>query len=444
MNYILALILSTPFALIAAFFIYLYLRANKKASKLEVEKAGMKAKIEELDKTYKLYSEAQEEIRSLGEQKHRLQTSVKLAEQKLADFETSKKENLDITKSTVLHVAQELSSKLLNDHKRENEQVKKDSKEETVKVFGEIQKLVSVVATVKETNEKISGDYTTLTRMFSTSSAIGQFSENWLFNVLKEYGLIENVNFFYQSSFTGETELKRPDFVVKLPVNNLIVIDSKASKSFYDLAKTEGTEKEAFISEKLKRRMNEHLASLASKDYRDAARKFYEKAAGSEKINMIFIVMALHSDSAVEKIFKLDPEFQSKCINNGILVLGPAGLAGPLYAANLAIEREQQNQNNEVIITEVQNLLGNLSTTLSHFERTGKSIKSALDSFRQFGASINKNILPKARKIENLGVSLPKGKELPANIKTSSDGFETIEGEAEEVKQQALELEKST
>ena len=443
-------ILSVVLGAVAAVFAGLFaVERNKRASaeKISADKARLEGVLTEkeirVNELYNNFVKLEESNRELREQNHNLSTKVKLAEQKVSDFETSKKENLDITKSTVLEVAQQLSSKLLNDHKRENEQVKKDTKEETGKVFSEIQNLVGSVANQKENLERMQSEQATLTRMFSTSSAIGQFSENWIYNVLKDYGFIENVNFFYQSSFTGDVELKRPDFVVKLPGGNLVVIDSKASKSFYDLAKMEGTEKESEIADKLKRRMNEHLNSLTTKDYREAARKFYEKSVGEEKVNTIFIVMALQSDAAVEKIFKLDPGFQSKCVNNGILVLGPAGLAGPLYAANLAIEREQQNKNNEQILSEVQNLLGNLSVTLSHFEKTGKSIKSALDAFKSFGASINKNILPKARKIQNLGISLPSGKEIPNNINTYGDGSEIIEAEAIEPKQAALELEKN-
>jgi len=292
------------------------------------------------------------------------------------------------------------------------------------------QNVTNLVTNLKEQWNAGKNDISIIRRALSTSSAIGQFAENALLNTLKQYGLVEGKDFFYQSSYHADEGIKRPDYVLRLPNNNLIVIDSKASQFFFELAENQGNEREAELTGKLKKRMNEHLNSLASKEYHASVRKTLEKSG--EKINGIFTILFLHSDAQVEKICQIDQEYNFKCVNNGIILAGPTGISGPIFAANILIERERQDKNREEIILELQNMLGNLSVSVRHAEKVNKSIKNAYDHFRNFASSFNRNVLSKAKKLESHGVSLPKGKELPESIRLYTEET-VIEGEAEEV-----------
>src|SRR6266851_806948 len=58
---------------------------------------------------------------------------LKGSAERLADFERHKAEFLTLSKAAVLSVGQELSSKLLEDHKRENEAANKEGEEKVKK-----------------------------------------------------------------------------------------------------------------------------------------------------------------------------------------------------------------------------------------------------------------------------------------------------------------------
>jgi len=381
-----------------------------------------KAKIlqELLDKSEAERKEAESICDQALKEKHEAETRTRLALQsvtemqsRIADREKAKEETLNNTKASVGEI-----------FRKEAEDIYKKNSEN-------LENLTRAVTILKQQSEESKTAITTVWRSLSTSSAIGQFSENSLLNTLKQYGLIEGKDFFYQASFQFGDESRRPDVVIKMPGNNLIVIDSKASQFFFDLAQAEGGEKEAEISGKLKKRMNDHLNSLTSKEYHESVRKGFEKS-GIEKINTITTVLFLHSDAAVEKICRIDQQYQQKCINSGVLLMGPTGLAGPLYATSFLIEKEQQNKNQAEIIYELQNLLGSFSVSVKYLEKVNKSLKNAYAHFASFAASLNKNVFPKIRKLQSQGISLPKGKELPESINLYMDGT-TIEGEADEV-----------
>ncbi len=129
----------------------------------------------------------------------------------------------------------------------------------------------------------------TMWKALSTPSGAGQFSEIGLENTLKNYGLEPERDFVLQPVVDDAENRSnlRPDALVFLPGGNILVIDSKASMFFLELAEVEGSEREQAILDKLKKRMNDHLRALAGRGYKDAVQKSYKKSGRDDEINHI-------------------------------------------------------------------------------------------------------------------------------------------------------------
>lgn len=364
-------------------------------------------------------------------------------QKRLDDWETAKAEHLKHSQAAVLSTAQEVSSKLIADHKRENEAAKKESEERIRKTtenlgqhFEGIAKTVTTLhGQVKDSRETLD----TVWKALSSPGGAGYYSQIGLENTLKEFGLERNRDFSMEHHIDvgSDSRRLRPDAVVFLPFESVLVIDSKASKFLLEIAELEGTEQEDEAYANLARTMNQHLRALAGKDYQGAILEEYRNAGRSDEIKRILSVMYLPNEAAIERLRKADPKFVSKMANAGITLAGPSGLSSIIGFACAEIDLGRQAANQEKIIASTQSLLEGIGMVLGHVEGVGKGLKSAANNFAKLTGSINSRLLPRARGLVDLGVRPTKNRPLPNQmpqfqvVELSQPAM--IDGEAAEV-----------
>jgi DNA recombination protein RmuC len=350
-----------------------------------------------------------------------------LARQQLAheasrqgDFERLKAESLQATQAAVLTTAQQISSKLLDDHKRENAEAKKDA-EERVRQVNE--RLVQQVDEIAKAVHQLSGQLQdkarvldTLWRALSSPGGAGHLAEVGLANTLKSFGLEHGRDFVLQHTTHDEDTGRklRPDAVVFLPGNSALVIDCKASKFLLEIARAQGSAEEAEAFRNLARTMNQHLRALAEKDYKGAILAAWRQAGRSDEIARILSVMYLPNEAALEKLNRADPDFLQKARTAQIIPAGPAGLHCAISLASVEINLLRQVENQERIVETTQALIDGIAVALGHAGAIGKSIKAAAESFETFTNSVNRRLLPRARSLAKLG--LQPNKPLPGNL----------------------------
>jgi len=350
-----------------------------------------------------------------------------LAQQRVSEFGKIREEMLVSAKAAVLGAAQELSSKLLDDHKRENEAAKQAGEDRVRQasehLMKQLEQVAGAVAQLEGRVAEGSGKLETVMRALSNPSGAGQFAEIGLANTLTSFGLEEGRDFALQFS-VEETETGRrlrPDAVVFLPGNNLLVIDCKASKFLMDMAEAansgEGAdEAEAEAGRNLARTMNAHLKALTDKDYRRAVDAAFRNAGYPGEIGRILSVMYLPNEGAVEKLNRIDPGFAQRAAQARIIPAGPAGLACIIGFASNEISLARQVRNREQIIETTRALLDAVSQMLNHATSLGRGIRTAAEGFEKLGASVNRFILPRARRLAELGVQ--PNKPLPGSLPT--------------------------
>ena len=359
-------------------------------------------------------------------------------QRRLADFELLKQEHLLATKAALLETGQQLSSKLLDDHKRESAEAKKDSEErvrqasaDLVKHMGDLAKTVQQLSgQVQQKGEPLDP----LWRALSSPGGAGQLAEIGLANTLQSFGLEHGRDFMLQhTTEDAETGRRlRPDAVVFLPGDSVLVIDCKASKFLVEIARAEGTAEEESAYRNLARSMNQHLRALAEKDYKGAILAAWRQSGRGQEIARIFSVMYLPNEAVLEKLHRADAEFMRKAREKEIIPAGPAGLYCVISIASTEINILRQVDNQKRIVEMTQSLLDSLSVVLAHAAAVGRGIRSSAESFAKLTASVNQRFLPRARNLAKLGVR--PSKELPANLPSyavHSQEDAVIDGDAE-------------
>ncbi|MBN8530517.1 MAG: DNA recombination protein RmuC [Alphaproteobacteria bacterium] len=342
------------------------------------------------------------------------------SERRMQDWEAQRLEFERMAKASVLGVGQELSNKLLADHKREQEEAKKQqeqiTKQTTAKMFEQFEAVSKAVASLGDRVKKSESGFETVMRALSSPGGAGSLAEVGLENMLRQHDLQEGRDFLLQASVEGMDGRLRPDALVFPNAETTIVIDCKASKFLIDLAEAHGTEREASVLAQLRQTMQNHLRGLASRDYGASVAAHLRKTGRPTQGDRVLTVMYLPSEAAHQRLMQVAPDFGDACMKHDIILADPRTLLAIIKLARIEIDRAQQIENHQKILLMVQGLLDGVRIMLDHAGKVGKSLQGAADHFDAFAKSINKFLLPRGRNIVKLGLRLPNNKELPANI----------------------------
>lgn len=293
-------------------------------------------------------------------------------EQLLSVHSTDLKTKMDLFK------AEEISplNTILKDFKDSIDNYQKSHKEESL----EIKNAISIA-------EKYAKALTT------NQNSKGEFGEKLLEQTLNFANLKENVHYTKQFS-QGAT---KPDFIIYLPENKHLIIDSKVILKNYLEYRETGTEcdKKAFLND-----LTTCINQLGN--------KHYEQIENTHQAG--FILMYIPIESCVNLIYT-DPDFRKilELANaHNIIITGTSSIIVTLrLVANLwttknsydnvknIIETGEKLYNN--IATHAQNLL----TIQSAIENASKSINSEINRFKEKN---NGSIFKEAEKLHEFGI----------------------------------------
>lgn len=356
---------------------------------------------------------------------------------RMNDWEKVRVESMNAAKAATLASARELSSKLLEDHKRENEATKKQSEEAVRKttetLFGQFKDVAERVSSLGDQVLRNGETVDTVWRALSNPAGAGYFAEIGLENTLKDFGLQLGRDFIMQYTVESEEKRLRPDAVVFLPGDALLVIDAKASKYYIELAQAQTEEDEAAATANLVKSMNTHLRDLASRQYASAVNASFRDKGHKGRPLKILSIMYLPNEGAVEKICNADTTFASKAVKQGIIVAGPTALACLIGFARVDIDLGRQIENHHEIVERSRKLLDYTLIVLEKAEKIGSGLKTANNAYDSMRVSVNGRLLSSMHKLAELGVRTGRAKGIPERIKGIDDKDDVIDAETDEL-----------
>ena len=347
----------------------------------------------------------------------------------LEKTEVIKEEARVAAKSALFDLGNELSKQLIEIHKRENQETReiteKNINSNNEKFNGEFERIVNIVGGLEKEISQSKSAVDLIKQSLLSPSSAGRLAEITLENILKSSGLRNNLDYLIQYNLVTQDNCKlRPDVLVFLPGNSLMVIDAKASKFLM--------EDEQQQKDNLAKTMNLHLKSLNSKEYAEHALS-YLGAKGREFDKQITL-MFLPTEQAIEKIIEVDHSFMHRAWSVNIFPVGPCGLMNMLSLAKFQISDNKRLENHKIIIEEIRKLLTSVSIMTDHAQKLASNIQNLTLNYDKFAGSFNHNFLAKAKNIENLGVSLTN-----KNSLNSLERFQVIRTKIEEVENKKIE-----
>ena len=262
---------------------------GKKAKALESSDTDAREQLKEtkvnLSAQQERYSELQERYQSLSSEHTELKTTLERKEEHFQE----QMQQLGETKQALTKEFENIANKIFEEKGKTFTQTSQSSIDSMLKPFREqiegFQKRINEVhdaslqgnsnlnaeiRKVLDIGLQMSKEATSLTSALKgDSQQRGAWGEAQLRRTLEMSGLIEDAHFAVQSSFKDdEGKQKQTDYLIKLPDDKHIIIDSKVSLVAYDRAVSADTEEEynLAMAEHVKA-VRRHIDDLAGKDY---------------------------------------------------------------------------------------------------------------------------------------------------------------------------------
>lgn len=217
----------------------------------------------------------------------------------------------------------------------------------------------------------------------------GRWGEMQLRRVVELSGLSAHCDFVEQQTVTHSDGLLRPDMIVTLPRNKKIIIDAKAPLEIFGKekprdAKTSDEQRGQDLAVSLRR----HLQMLKKKSY-------YNVVAESPE----FVVMFLPGEVYLHWALLADPNLLDYAAQNDVIIATPITLVALLKAIAFGFKQDAIAANIEDVRRLSQQLIDRINTVAQHFEKLGKNLKQATDSYNQTLSSLDSRVLVTARKL---------------------------------------------
>ena len=262
---------------------------------------------------------------------------------------------------------------------------------------------------MRESHSALQRETRNLVQALSKPQVRGQWGEIALRRLVELAGMTAHCDFEEQVHVVGEDGTQRPDMVVHLPEGRDVVVDVKTPLDAY-LAATEASNDE--LRTAALRRHAQHVADrvriLSSRNY---SAQFAQAPQ--------FVVLFLPGDQFLSAALDQQPDLLDRAMNSNIILTTPSTLLALLKTVYNGWQNVRLAENAERIRGLAEDLYSRIATFRNHMGKMGSALESSLRAFNAAVGSLERSVLPGARKFTELGVRSEKPIEELAELEIS-------------------------
>ena len=310
----------------------------------------------------------------------------------------------DVQKEKSFSVATEELSKSMKSYMDNSNRIERENIERGAKLESEITK-------VSQLGIELSKDTKDLTRALKADAqAQGAWGELVLENLLQSLGFVEGTDYSRQFSETlPDGTSPRTDFIINLPGERHVIIDSKVSLKAWDsfVNAEDDLSAQSAMADHCKSIKN-HAKNLASKNYHLLP----------SKNSVDFVLMFVPLESAFGAAMRSNPDLYIDLTGNArVKVVTGATIVTALMLIQEIWKRENQSTNQLKLMEETGKLHDKIVDYMASFEDVGFRLKQAnvaFDTARNRLVEGSGNVIKRTQDLKLLGAKVKK--ELPAPL----------------------------
>jgi DNA recombination protein RmuC len=222
----------------------------------------------------------------------------------------------------------------------------------------------------------------------------GQWGEISLHRLVELAGMTEHCDFVSQSHQATETGAIRPDMVIHLPERRDLVVDVKTPLDAY-LEATEATT-DAERNAALER----HATIVAGRVRELAGKAYWSQFERSPE----FVILFIPGDQFLTAALVQRPGLLDDALRQSIILATPTSLVALLKAVAYGWQQTALAENATEIRGLAVDLYDRLTKFAGHLNGLGKALGDSVKAFNSTVGSLERRVLPGARRFTDLGV----------------------------------------
>ncbi|MGD1994078.1 MAG: DNA recombination protein RmuC [Anaerolineae bacterium] len=285
---------------------------------------------------------------------------------------------LDRTKSELEPLGQSLDT--LDQRIRELEQKREGA-------YGELQEQLRQLG---RTQHDLQQTTTSLSQALRSPTARGQWGELQLRRIVELAGMVEHVDFDEQQA-AGDG---RPDLIVRLPNGGILPVDAKTPMNAY--LDAVNAPREQMQRDKLEA----HAKAVRSRIRELSRKRYWEQFNRAPQ----FVILFVPYESCLGAAFEQDEDLLDYALQSHVVVTSPVTLLALLKAVAYGWQQVSVTENARQIAEEGRELYRRLSILTGHIDDVGTNLGRAVDAFNSLIGSMERRLLPSARRFQELEV----------------------------------------
>ena len=314
---------------------------------------------------------------------------LRLANETLAKFQESAKGDLAQRQQAIATLVEPLKQHLATYQQRLQQ-----SENTQAATFGEVKKQLETLAQQSLT---LSTETFQLRKVLSSNQARGRWGEETLRRVVESAGMSAHCDFTEQA----QSDDKKPDLIVRLPGERIIIVDSKVPElDFLSAIDHADASQRADALAQHATKLKLTIKLLADRDY-----------PGQFPNALDYVVLFLPAESLFSAALEGDHDLMIWAQNKRILIATPTSLMAILRSVSLSWQQHAQTENARAIADAAQELFSRVVKFTEHFEKIRAGLERANSAFNDAVGSYERMVRPSGERLLKLG-GTDAGKEL--------------------------------
>ncbi|MFM5917743.1 MAG: DNA recombination protein RmuC [Novosphingobium sp.] len=281
--------------------------------------------------------------------------------------------------------------------------------------------LAGVIEEVRKGQEEVKREAARLGNSLTNApKARGRWGERALQNVLEQCGLSQHTDFNLEHSLDTDEGRLRPDAIVRIPGQKMLVIDAKVSLNAYQAAF------EANDDETRKRNLDLHARSMRGHVQTLGAKSYQSQFTEAPD----YVVMFVPGEHFVAAALESDPDLWDFAFHNKVLLATPTNLVAIARTVAMVWQQDQLAREAIEIGKAGSELYDRLRVASDHLKGVGAGLDRAVRKYNDFVGSFERNVLTSGRRLKEKGVAIGKGEIEEVPLVESMPRYTAADGEA--------------
>jgi len=321
------------------------------------------------------------------------QAFLDLATQNLGRFQSEAKGELDKKQQAFAELIKPINEAL----KKTEEQIREIEKDRK-QSFGSITAQLQLMS---QGQQQLEAETRNLVNALRRPEVRGRWGELTLKRLAELAGMVDRCDFIEQLHTGTEDGALRPDMVVRLPDNRELVVDAKTSLDSY-IAAIEAGDAQARDAHLVShaRKVRERIKELAGKRYWDQFKQSPD-----------FVILFIPGDQFLSAALDREPGLLEEALRQKVMLATPTSFVALLKAVAYGWRQVALAENAERIREHAEVLHQRIATFAEHMGKVGGALENSVQHFNNAVGSLERQVLPAARRFTELGVQSKK--ELP-------------------------------